>query len=74
MVVSTKMTVLRTSPPAFVPTKQPENSPAFQRRGAGARSSVPQGRLIGRRIVSTIANDLILKTSVVPAGLGIILR
>jgi hypothetical protein len=56
----------------FVPTGQRENSPAFQRREKRRATSVPLGRLNGRRIVSAIANHSDLKTSPVPAGLVIV--
>src|ERR1035437_9697179 len=58
------------SAPVFVPTGQPDNSPAFQRRVLAGTGRVPPGRLNGRHIVSAIANDFDLQTSVVPAGLG----
>src|ERR1019366_1800322 len=58
----------------FVPTGQRENSPAFQRREKRRATSVPQGRLNRRQIVSAIANDFVLQTSTVPSGLVIVLR
>ena len=54
---------------AFVPTGHPDNSPAFQRRGAGTWRRVPSGRLNGWRIVSIVARHFVIKISVVPAGL-----
>src|ERR1035437_10216457 len=59
---------------SFVPTGQLENSPAFQRREKRRATSVPQGRLNGRRIVFAIANDFVLQTSTVPSGLAVISR
>ena len=60
---------MRTATIAFVPTGHPDNSPAFQRRGACARPPVPPGRLNGWRIVSVVACHFVIKISVVPAGL-----
>jgi len=57
---------------AFVPTGQPDNSPAFQRRGACARPPrVPPGRLNGRHTVFILPIVSVLKTPVVPPGLGL---
>src|ERR1035437_10332475 len=58
----------------FVPTGQRENSPAFQRREKRRTTSVPQGRLNGRQIVSTVTNHCDLKTSTVHSGLVIVSR
>jgi len=54
------------------PSSQRDNVTIARRFNAGsspAAARVPPGRLNGRHIVSAIANDFILKTSVVPAGL-----
>src|ERR1700690_4281314 len=55
---------------AFVPTGQPDNSPAFQRRVSVSTGTSPNGT------AERTAHDLrhcnfILKNPVVPAGLGI---
>lgn len=57
----------------FVPTGHRDNSPAFQRRGAGAWPPVPTGRLISKRTpFPPLPGDSIWKIPVVPPGLGIV--
>jgi len=47
-----------------------DNSPAFQRRVIAVIGQSPTGTAERLRIVYALADDFILKTTVVPPGLG----
>jgi hypothetical protein len=57
--------------PVFVPKGQPDNSPAFQRRVIVTTGTSPTGTAERTAHGFQIANRFILKTPVVPPGLGL---